>query len=430
MDADRAVRAVAERLRSLPFCAATFRLPAPPAGRPRRTWSPPSSRTPAWPRTRRPRATSSRPGRGGCASRVVRHAGGREWRWRSAAWRSSSPARAARRSALRSWTAGPPARWPRRPSAVLLVRVTAAGHGAARDRQRDAVGAHGADCRSAAVVAGRVRRRERRRWSPFWCLGAPAAASAGSRWSRCSWPLPSPASSSRPPTAGSGTSPRLAARTDDARPGGDHRLRGLSRDRRRRARGGRRRRAARRAAILPVRWRWRTTTSTWPPRRCWSSWDPARRVVWRNASGTYLADHVTRFAVSYGLADGRRARRRRDGRRATGRASASCASSWQSPSGAAVVARSSRPPWGRHEPPPRRRRLRDAGGAAHHGPCGDVRPGRASARCDSLQVVERSDAAAWRAEAVAGRAVAAATASPPVAARGAASGALEGRGRR
>ena len=35
-------------------------------------------------------------------------------------------------------------------------------------------------------------------------------------------------------------------------------------------------------------------------------WDPTRGVVWRNASGTYLADHVTRFEVSYGLADGRR----------------------------------------------------------------------------------------------------------------------------
>ncbi len=34
-------------------------------------------------------------------------------------------------------------------------------------------------------------------------------------------------------------------------------------------------------------------------------WDPARRVVWRNASGTYLADHVTRFAVTYVLNDGR-----------------------------------------------------------------------------------------------------------------------------
>ena len=33
-------------------------------------------------------------------------------------------------------------------------------------------------------------------------------------------------------------------------------------------------------------------------------WDPARRVVWRNASGTYLADHVTRFAVTYVLGDG------------------------------------------------------------------------------------------------------------------------------
>lgn len=34
-------------------------------------------------------------------------------------------------------------------------------------------------------------------------------------------------------------------------------------------------------------------------------WDPGRRVVWRNASGTYLADHVTRFEVMYGLSDGR-----------------------------------------------------------------------------------------------------------------------------
>lgn len=34
-------------------------------------------------------------------------------------------------------------------------------------------------------------------------------------------------------------------------------------------------------------------------------WDPARAVVWRNASGTYIADHVTGFAVVYGLADGR-----------------------------------------------------------------------------------------------------------------------------
>ena len=33
-------------------------------------------------------------------------------------------------------------------------------------------------------------------------------------------------------------------------------------------------------------------------------WDPSRRVVWRNASGTYLADHVTAFRVAYLLADG------------------------------------------------------------------------------------------------------------------------------
>ena len=34
-------------------------------------------------------------------------------------------------------------------------------------------------------------------------------------------------------------------------------------------------------------------------------WDPARRVLWRNASGTYVADHVSRFAVRYVL-DGAR----------------------------------------------------------------------------------------------------------------------------
>ena len=33
-------------------------------------------------------------------------------------------------------------------------------------------------------------------------------------------------------------------------------------------------------------------------------WDPSRRVVWRNASGTYIADHVAAFAVAYVLADG------------------------------------------------------------------------------------------------------------------------------
>ncbi len=28
-------------------------------------------------------------------------------------------------------------------------------------------------------------------------------------------------------------------------------------------------------------------------------WDPSRRVLWRKTSGTYLADHVTRFAITY-----------------------------------------------------------------------------------------------------------------------------------
>jgi hypothetical protein len=28
-------------------------------------------------------------------------------------------------------------------------------------------------------------------------------------------------------------------------------------------------------------------------------WDPSRHVLWRKTSGTYLADHVTRFAVTY-----------------------------------------------------------------------------------------------------------------------------------
>ena len=30
-------------------------------------------------------------------------------------------------------------------------------------------------------------------------------------------------------------------------------------------------------------------------------WDPGRGVVWRNASGTYLADHIARFSVAYVL---------------------------------------------------------------------------------------------------------------------------------
>lgn len=35
------------------------------------------------------------------------------------------------------------------------------------------------------------------------------------------------------------------------------------------------------------------------------AWDPARRVVWRNASGTYVSDHVTGFTIEYDLGDGR-----------------------------------------------------------------------------------------------------------------------------
>jgi hypothetical protein len=35
------------------------------------------------------------------------------------------------------------------------------------------------------------------------------------------------------------------------------------------------------------------------------AWDQARRVLWRKAPGTYLADHVERFAVEYFRADGR-----------------------------------------------------------------------------------------------------------------------------
>ncbi len=35
-------------------------------------------------------------------------------------------------------------------------------------------------------------------------------------------------------------------------------------------------------------------------------WDPVRRVVWRNASGTYLGDHITAFRLAYTLRDGRR----------------------------------------------------------------------------------------------------------------------------
>ncbi len=36
-------------------------------------------------------------------------------------------------------------------------------------------------------------------------------------------------------------------------------------------------------------------------------WDPGRKVVWRNAPGTYIADHVTLFVVAYALQDGREA---------------------------------------------------------------------------------------------------------------------------
>jgi len=36
------------------------------------------------------------------------------------------------------------------------------------------------------------------------------------------------------------------------------------------------------------------------------AWDPARHVLWRKAPGTYLADHVERFAIDYFRADGRR----------------------------------------------------------------------------------------------------------------------------
>jgi len=36
-------------------------------------------------------------------------------------------------------------------------------------------------------------------------------------------------------------------------------------------------------------------------------WDPGRRVVWRNAPGTYIADHVAAFVVAYTLRDGREA---------------------------------------------------------------------------------------------------------------------------
>jgi hypothetical protein len=35
-------------------------------------------------------------------------------------------------------------------------------------------------------------------------------------------------------------------------------------------------------------------------------WDPVRCVLWRNASGTYVADRVVSFHVGYFLSDGRR----------------------------------------------------------------------------------------------------------------------------
>jgi type II secretory pathway component PulJ len=36
------------------------------------------------------------------------------------------------------------------------------------------------------------------------------------------------------------------------------------------------------------------------------AWDASRQVLWRKASGTYLADHVESFVVEYFRADGRR----------------------------------------------------------------------------------------------------------------------------
>jgi hypothetical protein len=36
------------------------------------------------------------------------------------------------------------------------------------------------------------------------------------------------------------------------------------------------------------------------------AWDPARRVLWRKAPGTYLADHVELFSVDYFHSDGGR----------------------------------------------------------------------------------------------------------------------------
>ncbi len=35
------------------------------------------------------------------------------------------------------------------------------------------------------------------------------------------------------------------------------------------------------------------------------AWNPSRRVLWRNAPGTYLSDGVTVFSVAYETADGR-----------------------------------------------------------------------------------------------------------------------------
>lgn len=34
-------------------------------------------------------------------------------------------------------------------------------------------------------------------------------------------------------------------------------------------------------------------------------WDPSRCVLWRNAAGTYVADHITLLDFSFSLADGR-----------------------------------------------------------------------------------------------------------------------------
>ncbi len=139
-------------------------------------------------------------------------------------------------------------------------------------------------------------------------------------------------------------------------------------------------------------------------------WDPARGVVWRNASGTYIADHVSGFAVEYVLADGAAHRRRSYVRDRLGRR----------PSGARRSRDGRRlgdgPQVHRGEGRARMTPRRSSGGYAMLAALLVMTLAATFAlvvvgAVHSLQVVEGADAAGWRAAAIEGEALAAATRS-------------------